>query len=513
MTSSQAAGWRRVVAGNRVVWMIAATAAGSLVLGTVLGAVIAANRTSGPDGAEPVAGLITAPVERRVITNEIVTRGDAVFADAVEVRLDASTLDGPALVSGRIPAVGSALEAGSVALEVAGRPLIVLPGELPAYRTMKVGTSGSDVAQLKAALTALGIDPGDESSPVFDAATAGAVTALYARVGYDRPESDAGTTEAIAGAESVVRTADLAVLGARRALTVAQAGASAGDRAEQDAQVRAAERALATAQAAGVASEIATAQDAVDVAGVRRQDALAVQDTSVEQAGLAVATADAAAARRALTEARSDALAFLPAREVAFLSSLPRRVDATTAVRGRPLEGPAFTASGAMLSVVADVSAADASRVAVGGAVAITLADGTEVAGTIASIAAAGGGRNDTSEEGGSEQPDAATAPVGGSSTTVAITPTVTTEQLLALQGQNVRVAIPVESTDGEVLAVPLAALSAGADGASRVEIPTGVGRATDLIPVETGLAAGGFVEISPREGRIEPGDPVVVGR
>ena len=94
---------------------------------------------------------------------------------------------------------------------------------------------------------------------------------------------------------------------------------------------------------------------------------------------------------------------------------------------------------------------------------------------------------------------------------TVVLTPAeLSDEQLQALQGNNVRVSIPVSSTAGEVLAVPLAALTAGPGGESRVEIATGDDDETRLVEVTSGLAADGYVEIS---GDIAEGDLVVVGR
>jgi hypothetical protein len=80
------------------------------------------------------------------------------------------------------------------------------------------------------------------------------------------------------------------------------------------------------------------------------------------------------------------------------------------------------------------------------------------------------------------------------------------------IRGQNVRVTIPVEATQGEVLAVPLAALSAGAGGESRIEVQ----RADDnveRVAVEVGLAAGGYAEVRAVRGSLEEGDLVVVGR
>jgi hypothetical protein len=98
---------------------------------------------------------------------------------------------------------------------------------------------------------------------------------------------------------------------------------------------------------------------------------------------------------------------------------------------------------------------------------------------------------------------------------TVVITPEeLTKEQVEALRGANVRVTIPVESTDGEVLAVPLAALTAGPGGETRVEVQRGAaGGATsfELVEVEVGLTAGGYAEITPVDGSLDEGDLVVV--
>jgi multidrug efflux pump subunit AcrA (membrane-fusion protein) len=79
-------------------------------------------------------------------------------------------------------------------------------------------------------------------------------------------------------------------------------------------------------------------------------------------------------------------------------------------------------------------------------------------------------------------------------------------------------VSIPVGATEGDVLSVPLAALTAGPGGESRVEVVDGDPRDGDraetrLVTVETGLAADGAVEIRPTGGDLGEGDLVVVGR
>ncbi|HEY6740138.1 MAG TPA: peptidoglycan-binding protein, partial [Actinopolymorphaceae bacterium] len=86
-----------------------------------------------------------------------------------------------------------------------------------------------------------------------------------------------------------------------------------------------------------------------------------------------------------------------------------------------------------------------------------------------------------------------------------------TPRQFELIRGSNVRVTIPVKSTEGKVLAVPVAALSAGPGGESRVEVLRG--KKVELVQVEIGLSAQGYAEVRPTRGRLRPGDQVVVGR
>ena len=84
---------------------------------------------------------------------------------------------------------------------------------------------------------------------------------------------------------------------------------------------------------------------------------------------------------------------------------------------------------------------------------------------------------------------------------------------LPTLEGLNFRVTIPVKSTEGKVLAVPAAALSATGDDRVRVEVAIS-GSRTEFVDVRKGLAAQGFVEVSSlKAGRLKEGDEVVVGR
>jgi hypothetical protein len=80
------------------------------------------------------------------------------------------------------------------------------------------------------------------------------------------------------------------------------------------------------------------------------------------------------------------------------------------------------------------------------------------------------------------------------------------------LVGASVRVTIPVKSSEGAVLAVPVSALTLAPDGSSRVQRSTGRGDETEYIPVVPGLSAQGYVTVTTPDGELKKGDMVVVG-
>lgn len=95
---------------------------------------------------------------------------------------------------------GDEVNAGTVLLEVSGRPMIALPGDVPAYRDLTEGDSGPDVEQLQKALSWIYGTPvtGD-----FDSRTASDLEKLYDNLGYEVPTTEApdggGGTEGDAG--------------------------------------------------------------------------------------------------------------------------------------------------------------------------------------------------------------------------------------------------------------------------------------------------------------------------
>lgn len=517
-------GTRRWTRGPGLVAVIAVVAIASLVAGILLSRVIVSPAQLASDAAAPPAGAITAPIESRVIENSVTTRADVTYADAVDVKVDASGLSGPAVVTGHVPEVGDTLSAGSVALEVAGRPLIVLPGDLPVYRTLHIGLSGPDVLQLKAALASMSLDPGDTASDVFDAATAAAIDRLYRASGYEPPRSSDSAQDAVDAAREGVRSAQAALSQAQSALDTATRGPDDAARIEADNAVREAQRALDAARQRGAdAVELDRLADELNLAAARRAQLLAPPEASAERAGLSSAQDQLSDAEDRLARAENDALTVLPGAEVVYLSSLPRRVDTVGAERGKVVEGAAMSVSGAELVLAGSASETDAALLKPGMTATFTASNDTEYSATISTVGEKKGGGADTAgAAGASKRYDVMLAPQN-----------LTEAEVGALRGSNVRVAIPVESTDGDVLAVPVAALTAGTGGESRIElvvdqagVPSdgdrsdsdsdsggGADRRTELVVVTTGLAAGGYVEVRSEDPRVKPGTEVVVGR
>ncbi|MCK2021310.1 hypothetical protein KZC52_00060 [Microbacterium sp. kSW2-24] len=492
--TSRVSGWGRVLRGNRTLWIVALGAVVCLVAGLLVGRFLLSPDASSADAPEP--GLVTAPVEFGPLSNDVTLRADVGYADAVDVKIDTSTLTGGAVVTGKTPEVGATLEPLSVALEIVGRPVIVLPGELPAYRTLRFGVSGPDVLQLKQALASVGIGAGDVNSNMFDQATAEGIAQLYAQAGYPVPESEEGTADGVRSAEEAVRSAQSGVADAEKALTAAGAGPTPVEAFQADVAVQTAVEALDAARAAG--EGVPAAERALHTANLERDAIWAPRDTSSEASALESARAAVTSANEALEEARQKALPFLPASEVLYLTELPRRVDAVNVQRGSIVEGAAMTVSGATVRLTGAAAEADARLLEAGAEAAFELPDGTEHRAVIATLKE---GKDSSARWSVILEPDP-----------------LTPEQISQLQGSNVRVKIAVGATDGDVLSVPLAALTAGPGGESRVEVVEsdpreGEDATTRLVVVEPGLAAKGAVEVTPVDGELDEGDLVVVGR
>jgi membrane fusion protein, multidrug efflux system len=159
---------RAIAAGRRRLLAAAATlavlVAAALVL--VLGG-------SGDDAAagSSTGGGATGKVERRTLAERLTASGTIGYAG------DAAVL---ARLSGTVtalPAPGDVVRRGERLYALAGKPVLLMYGAVPAYRTLAEGVGdGVDVEELERNLAALGYAPGTVDEH-FDWRTAGAVRA------------------------------------------------------------------------------------------------------------------------------------------------------------------------------------------------------------------------------------------------------------------------------------------------------------------------------------------------
>ncbi|HQZ35681.1 MAG TPA: peptidoglycan-binding protein [Ilumatobacteraceae bacterium] len=505
--------------------------------------------------SEPDASWITAAVERRVLASTVVLRGDVKPEVSLAVGVP-SSVEGAGVVTRVPPLAGTEVVEGQVVVEVSGRPVFVMQGDVPVYRSLQPGMTGPDVVQLQTALTRLGFTP--DADGVFGEATKQAVSALYAAAGFV-PVASATTAADVSAAEQTYHETEAAVTAAEATLALATAGGSGStvvaaqaglnqanraytdavasrDEAVTNAQVTLtnAQNAYNTAMADPAATQ--ADRDAVNAAVVQAQTGLAAAQRQGDDA-IAAATDQVRVAKVTLSEAKksndvgaaqaerdtavqardSAAISFMMTAgsagatvaqgEVVFLPTMPARVQSAVATLG-PIgesavgDGSPATGSGLVqlsaggLVVSTTIRAGDEQLVRAG--VNVELLDETTnlvYPATITQI-------SETQTVDSSGQ-------VGRAAL---ITPDAPLPAELA--GLNLRVTVTAAASNGEVLVVPVAAVSAGADGATRVSVLNEGATDPVDVPVTVLLTADGFAGIEPATGAtLEAGDMVVVDR
>lgn len=548
--------------------------------------------------APPAPSPILVPVENRILSSNIVTRGTARFGLPQSVSLAPSTLKpGPGLIA-TLPLRNTEIKEGDVLLTASGRPVFVLQGSVPAYRDLVPGISGGDVLQLQQGLKRLGTDitgtlaapptfaPGPVSG-TYDQQTSAAVAEWYKTKGWEpfgptreqlarmraleRDWADANksklATAAVAAAaglavESARATAErnnraaAAELAAKEAnqrkltadankgtsLTVESARATAEHNnrvAAADLAARIQERAVIVLdpRQPKAARELAERRLELARAAVERtrvEGELAIQaaersgQRTAEQLQLAGGTIQSARAgyRSARLEgqkavqaaidaqraaefdaklaaerydrlsadvdiARSKLGVQVPADEIVFIPALPVRVEEVKAVVGGAARGPVMSVTDYQLAIDSSLTLEAAPLVKPGMPVAIDeQAFGVKATGVVEMVADTPGTRG-----------------VDGYHIYFGVR---VDETATRLEGFSLRLTIPIESTKGAVTAVPISALSLAADGTSRVQVEKD--GALEYIVVKPGLSADGYVEVTPVDGTLTPGQLVVVG-
>lgn len=503
----------------------------------------------------PPASNVTVEVVSEELSADVITRGDVVYDEPIDVSLSGSFAEQPErLVVTEAVDQGVELAEGEMVVEVVGRPVFLLAGEIPMYRDLRPGASGDDVRQLEEALDRMGFFEGTPDGS-WGEETGAAVASWYEAAGYRANGLSDADEEELNAARERVRSAESSVADAQASLDEARAGPDESAILSAEGEVRAAEDALELARLdaetaneeaveavqeaesaldaaereledaddtdpppaeletaveeakdnlddaisnverveAEQASLVAQAENRLEVAEVSLAELREGPNTTALQRQVTSASEELSAAREDLADLESELGTWVPAGEVAFLERLPVRVDDVPATRGSEISGAFVTVTGSVVTLQAAVSEGDAALLEEGMVVEIENPEGNgPIPGSISFVA---------------DQPG--TDGVAGDRVYVEVEPERVPDELI---GENVRLTIPVSSTGGEVLAVPAAALYATADGSTHVEIEEEDGTLRP-VRVETGLAAEGLVEITPVEGEIEEGDLAVVGR
>ncbi len=236
---------------------------------------------------------------------------------------------------------------------------------------------------------------------------------------------------------------------------------------------------------------IRNAETNAALATLRLQSLKAPKTNDSLAAAVKDAEASLARAQKTLSETESATGIKVAAESVVFFPRLPLRIDSVKVKRGDAANGEVMTVSGANLEVDASLTIADAKLVSKGMEVQIEAPDlSIAIKGRITEVA---------------EKPG--TDGVDNQHVHITIEPI---DPPANFRDAAVKITIPVKSTAGEVLVVPVSAVSSGADGSARVEVDEqGVQRE---VPVRTGLSAGGLVEVTALSGELDEGDQVVVG-
>lgn len=337
----------------------------------------------------PPPSLITVPVEKKALTSTSVAQGSVVYTGESTVNLTGlvSATGATQLVT-KAPVAGTTLNPGDVLMEVSGRPVFVLAGPVPMYRTLELTAKGDDVKQLQAGLTAL--RPGVRLvSGLFDAPTATAVKAWYERAGY----------------------------------------------------------------------QVAPGDDVT-----------------------------------------------IPSGEILFLPALPARLDTVSLKAGDPATGKVGTVTDPTVVVRATMPSADAQLVRTGLPASLKMPDGTALPATVDALG------KDAAPPVTAAPPSAENAAPPTSNSTNLRLVAQDPAALAGYAGQPVKIEIEVGSSGGEVLVVPVAAVTTKADGKARVQVQAADGALRD-VPVALGLTVLGLVEVDPADGgQLQAGDRVVVG-
>ncbi|WP_130865019.1 HlyD family efflux transporter periplasmic adaptor subunit [Acidipropionibacterium timonense] len=461
-------------------------AAVSLVVGLVAGVFIKSPAQKRVETAPPPRTVLTEPVTMSVVRRSISAGATVARRNTTQVAIR------PGDVITSLPVGnGATVKAGTVVLEVNGRPTFALAGALANYRDITPGLRGADVTQLLTALTSLGYSVGGETS--FGPNAQAAIRKLYASHHYS-PTTRGGTE--VAEARTALTAAKRAARDARHDLDKARRSLA---RAQQTPAVPTAPQASSSSGA----TETSRAEDSSN-----RADDIDDARFALTKAEEAVSDADAAVAdaTRKLASQEASAGVVVGSRELLYVPSFP----ATATVRAELGVSTASTSmqmvSGPFVATVA-VSQADADSVKVGQVARVLGDDGKEYPGTVTSIS-----HDTTPSDSKTDSSDTSSQDTDTTEGGIRAVVTPTTALPGSQLGKELRVMIDTALSKRPVLNVPLVAVTNDSDGSAHVRVrkPDGT---TVRVKVVTGIDGNGRIEVTPVNGAtLTEKDAVIVG-
>lgn len=425
-------------------WLIIVTviAVLSAVAGIVAGSLITSPAENAAKTKAPKATLITSEIKSEKITTSIITRGSAKPEREITIGYGAlikdqnegvATTSNEAIVTAVHANAGDELKSGSVILEVSGRPIIVLPGERPMYRTIKPGMNGPDVRQLQEALSDLGYFK-QKIDGNYGESTKKAVEKLYQNLGYETITTD-------------------------------------NNDGSDKSNLRQAQQQLTQAQ-----NELSELQQQ------------AANDPNITAGAITNAKTRVTYASENLNELQQRTGTVLPQTEIVFVPTLPAHLTQVTTNIGYAAPEVLAVLAPSALRIEATVPPEKTPLLQVGQQAELEDDTGASGSGIITEI----GGPN------------------GQGQTVVYIQPE--TEIAFQNSGVGYKITFTTAQTNSEVLTVPLGAISSDVKGNASI-ILVGPEEKLTRIPIKTGIAGDGIVEITPTDGtQLNPGDTVLIG-
>lgn len=166
-------------------WVAPAAMALCLILAVVATWVIAQRFVSpaqiAAEAEAPPAGPILAPVRQGALRDSFTTT--ATWIPAQQEKIPVTSPEG-GVITAHTARPGDAVGAGTVLLEVNGRPVIATRGDFPLYRDLTYATQGPDVRQWQDLLQGLGYGIGSDRTGRFEQGTLRATRSFYKDRGY-----------------------------------------------------------------------------------------------------------------------------------------------------------------------------------------------------------------------------------------------------------------------------------------------------------------------------------------